>query len=623
MTTKTTVTKTTVMNIDTIDRQKKYVDKLRKTGHGLGIVFADAFLRGMRDLGYKDPAWAIAEQLDNAFQAAADTVAIRFGYDKTNKSQAKPDQIAICDNGNGMIPEMISYAVRWGGTDREGDRFGFGRYGYGLPSSAVSIASRYTVYSKTSETVWYGVTVDIRELGAAAGDVEKTEQLLVAKPMDPPAWLVKGTKGADKLDIGGIKSGTVVVLEELDRLKTIGGWIKADTLRSKLLKQFGVIYRYWLPERTLLVDGERTEPVDPLFLMEHARFYDETAVRAERVETRTFEVETVRGTTGTVTVRASVLPPNFQLVDPTTYRYGDDNPRAKPNSRHKIMREYNGLQIMRERRQIDTIQPRWTKYQTYDANIKIEIDFEPELDEFFGITTSKQQIVIADEMWDRLQSNGKNNGALVDLVRDMRARFKALQAELDAKYRNEETKDENAIRPSVAAMQDTEKFKGSVTEPSSAQKEEADKNLQEAATVVAQVTGEQKADVVERLKEKTSQQRFEITFVSNPEGPFYRPERLGEQKRVIINSDHPFYTKVYAAAPEVSAALEVLLFVFAERELEVKNEAEMFYKAERQRWSERLRHALDNLTSDESMVNKAAAVAEKMHVEAALAPQES
>ena len=194
-------TKTHVMHIDTVDRQKKYVDKLRKTGHGLGIVFADAFLRGMRDIGYKDPAWAMAEQIDNAFQAAADTVAIRFGYEKANKSQTKPDQIAICDNGNGMIPEMISYAVRWGGTDREGDRFGFGRYGYGLPSSAVSIARRYTVYSKTAETAWHGVTVDIRELGAAAGDVEKTEQLLAAKPMEPPAWLAKAAKGADKIDI--------------------------------------------------------------------------------------------------------------------------------------------------------------------------------------------------------------------------------------------------------------------------------------------------------------------------------------------------------------------------------------------------------------------------------------
>ena len=78
----------------------------------------DAFLRGMRDLGYKSPAWALAEQIDNAFQAGADTVAIRFGFLPSNKTGAKPDHIAVIDNGNGMIPEMMGFAVRWGGTDR-------------------------------------------------------------------------------------------------------------------------------------------------------------------------------------------------------------------------------------------------------------------------------------------------------------------------------------------------------------------------------------------------------------------------------------------------------------------------------------------------------------------------
>lgn len=612
-------TKTTVMNIDTIERQKQYVERLRKSGHGLGIVFADAFLRGMRDLGYKNPAWALAEQIDNSFQAAADTVAIRIGYDKSNKSQVKPDQIAICDNGNGMIPEMISYAVRWGGTDREGDRFGFGRYGYGLPSSAVSIACRYTVYSKAPENGWQGVTVDIEQLSAVAGDPGKTEQLLAAKPMEVPAWVVDGAKGADKLDVGTLKSGTIVVLEDLDRLKTQGGWIKADSLRSKLHQHFGVIYRYWFPERTLLVDGERTEPLDPLFLMEHARFYDETAVRAERVEARTFEVETSRGTTGTVTIRASVLPPNFQLVDPTAYRY-PENTRAKTNKRQEIMREYNGFMITRERRHIDTIQPRWTKFQTYDANVKIEINFDPELDEFFGITTSKQQIVIADEMWDKLQGNGKNNGDLINLVRDIRRRFESLQKELGAKYRNE-AEEQKEVRPSIVAMQETEKFRGTVTEPTAVQKDEADKNLDEAATTVAKVIGQPKETVLQQMKEQTSQNRFEIQFAAIPDGPFYRPTRLGEQKRVILNTEHPFYSKVYAAAPEVSAALEVVLFVLAERELEVKQDAETFYKSERQRWSERLRYALDKLTTDDSMVNKAAVVAEKMHMEAELQPE--
>src|SRR5712691_5437570 len=171
-----------VMTIETIDRQKKYVDAQKEKGRGLGVVFADAFLRGMRDLGYKNPAWALAEELDNAFQAGADTAAIRFAFESSNKTRAKPDLIAVCDNGNGMIPDMISYAVRWGGTDREGDRNGFGRYGYGLPSSAVSLAKRYTVYSKATGSAWHAVTVDIDELADAAGDIEKTEKLLAAKP---------------------------------------------------------------------------------------------------------------------------------------------------------------------------------------------------------------------------------------------------------------------------------------------------------------------------------------------------------------------------------------------------------------------------------------------------------
>lgn len=101
-----------------------------------------------------------------------------------------------------------------------------------------------------------------------------------------------------------------------------------------------------------------------------------------------------------------------------------------------------------------------------------------------------------------------------------------------------------------------------------------------------------------------------------PEGPFYRPLRVGEQKRLQINTDHPFYEKVFAVGtPEFQAAFEVLLFVLAERELEVKDDAESFYKAERQRWSERLRHALDSLVADQTMVDKAAAVAEQLHQE--------
>src|SRR5215475_5197924 len=65
-----------VMTIDNMDRQRKYVAAQKQKGNGLGVVFADAFLRGMRDLGYKNPAWAMAEKIDNSIQAGADIVAV-------------------------------------------------------------------------------------------------------------------------------------------------------------------------------------------------------------------------------------------------------------------------------------------------------------------------------------------------------------------------------------------------------------------------------------------------------------------------------------------------------------------------------------------------------------------
>src|SRR5262245_20090328 len=259
-----TATDTKMMNLETVERQRRYVESQKAKGSGLGIVFADAFLRGMRDIGYKSPAWALAEQIDNSVQAAASVISIRQGFAADKKSEAKPDVLALSDNGNGMIPEMISYAVRWGGTDREDDRTGFGRYGYGLPSSAVSLARRYTVYSKVPGKPWYAVTVDIRELGKVADDVNQTVALLAPKEVRLPKWLVEAE---DAMDLTQLDSGTVIVFEDLDRLSKLPGWKTSKGLREKLLKDLGIIYRFWLPDRKIFIDGIQTPPVDPLFLM--------------------------------------------------------------------------------------------------------------------------------------------------------------------------------------------------------------------------------------------------------------------------------------------------------------------------------------------------------------------
>lgn len=586
------------MQMGTIARQRAYVAQKKAQGNGIGLVFADAFIRGMRDIGYKSNGWALAEMIDNAVQAGATTIGVQFGYAKGNKTQAKPDMLAVSDDGVGIDKEMLSYAVRWGGTDRENNRDGFGRYGYGLPSSAVSICQKYTVYSKTADDVWHAVTVDIHDLAKVASDIEATERKLQPRKASPPSWISRDLSG---LDAASMDSGTIVVLEDMDRLE----YKKTDTLKTKLLQLFGVIYRHWIPTPRIFVHGTSAEPVDPLFLMEGARFFDETEVRAERVEAKSFEVETSRGTKGWVRMRAAMLPPDFQNKE-----VGRVGKGWSKNSRFSIMRDYNGLQICRDGRQIDCIPPRHIKFQNADVNTKIEIDFDPELDEYFGITTSKQQVVISDAMWDKIEQGGR----LRDLVTDIQKRVKHRYGQLIAAIQNGE--DPDTPRSSEIAMMETEKFKARPEIVSDRQKQAAQKNLEITASNVSTQTGKPKEQVVRDLERRMKTRRFEVDFQDIPEGPFYRPFRLGEQKRVIINTLHPFHTKIYSIAPDIASALEVLLMVIAEAELESEGDAETFYQSARNRWSERLRHALDRLLPDDEMRDKASAVAEEMHAAA-------
>lgn len=71
----------------------------------LGLVVPEAFVRGIRDLGYRSNGDALAELIDNAIQAYADRIDVVFGFDE-HGSAKKPSQVAVIDNGHGMEPDM-------------------------------------------------------------------------------------------------------------------------------------------------------------------------------------------------------------------------------------------------------------------------------------------------------------------------------------------------------------------------------------------------------------------------------------------------------------------------------------------------------------------------------------
>lgn len=603
------------LHLDTIARQREYVANQKARGGGVGIVFQDAFIRGMRDLGYKDPAWALAELIDNSVQASASTVEIRFGFDKSNSTQAKnPSQIAIIDNGTGMDPEMIGYAVRWGGTDREDDRNGFGRFGYGLPSSCVSIACKYTVYSKMSGGDWYAVHIDLEQLASASVNPKTTEAMLQPKRAELPSWIGTGAnEGACVLATDNLDSGTVIVLEDLDRLRGMTGWVQVKALRARLLQQFGVIYRHWIPEVRVCVDGEQCQAVDPLFLLPHAMYVEETPLKAKKVDQRAIEVVTTnrdgKKVEGLVKIRAAYLSPRFVWPDPEDVAYAGRG-KAKNKRFEQVLaptKGLNGILVCREGRQIDVVQPQWIKFQNDDVYIKIEIDFDPVLDELFSITTSKQQIRIDDDLWQKLIADGKNGGGLKSLVQDLRSQLKDEKEQIEAQVANV-TKQTARELPAGNAMVEAEKFKTKTPVIAKETREEAERNLVQEVIARARETGRPEAEVRNEVEAEIKKRPWDIEFKAMEEGPFYIPKRLGTQKRILLNTAHSFYSRLYAkASGEVTTALEVLLFVLADGEIEALADSERatFYKVERHRWSESLSHALASLTPQTAFEDQA------------------
>jgi hypothetical protein len=563
-----------------LEIQHAYVEQISKQGErGYALIAANTFVEGMRDSGYKSTATAIDEFVDNAFQSGANRIDVVTTADKTNNVSA----IAVIDDGHGMEPGMIRAAVLWGGTHRFNDRKGFGRYGFGLPSAAVSITRVYEVYSKIEGGDWHKVRVDLLEI--AEGKLTAKSGLILAPEPEQttlPKFIVEAL-GQRKLN-----SGTIVHLVNPDRLTS--GFRRATTFSPKMLEHLGLIYRGVLRRAAMYVNTNRVEPVDPLFLDPNSRYYGGNDVRkAEAQPSSEFRFTNRNGIEGGVRLRYAYLHPSFQRTgDPTTDK-----------GRLSVMKDNNAyLIVTRAGRQIDLVTrthfPRGSDNTTivnYDRNWAIELDFDPALDEDFGITVNKQQVTLTEPIWQKLAEE-----KLPGIVKALRSRFKRDTNDLrDA--------DGDGLRVSERVMQEAAKFATRPSnKPSDKKHQIARENVAAEARKKAEETKQPEEAVLESLLASYTRQPFLIGFESLEGAPFYRVEQYGPQARVWINRRHRFYTDLYNTVDARSkSALELLLFVFGTCELDSEGDREQFYRVERAEWSQRLETTLAQLDHHSSL----------------------
>lgn len=529
-----------------LDAQRAYAAS-RAQRSRFGLMVPEAFVRGIRDIGYRSNGDAIAELIDNALQAYADRVDVLFGYEGST-SNKKPAQLAIIDNGHGMEAEMIRMAVMWGGTHRENDRRGLGRYGYGLPCSSVSLGRRFTVISMIADGAFQSVTLDLDAITAgdytdASGDIVVPEAVSAALPPFVQSHI-------DQAYAGRFRSGTIILIEKLDRLE----WSTTQGLRDNLCRQFGVTYHKLRGEAALFVDGAYVEPIDPLFLTPEFHLADIDDDRAQAFDPVRLEIRDpdTGAYLGAIRLRYAWFPPSFGSIDK-----GRDAVGLNANARFSILKDYHGLIFSRNGRLID-VQTRtpWTSFINNDRYIKVEVEFSATLDEAFGVTTSKQQVTVSPFIWDRLREAG-----VPKAIEQLRSKVKEAKAERRLE----------ALTPSTGIQR-----------------------LSERAMTIASAMSATGAEN-EQWSLALRVSPYHLEFEHAPGAPFFRVERENGARTLHLNSAHRFFEEIYdgpISTAELRSALEILLFSLGDVILEESESDRSRSITQLDLWSKRLDAAL-------------------------------
>jgi len=515
-----------------------------------GLMVPEAFVRGIRDLGYRSNGDALAELIDNALQAYAERIDVVFGYEAGGSSK-KPVQLAVVDDGHGMEPAMIRMAIMWGGTHRENDRSGLGRYGYGLPCAAVSLGRRFTVLSKIEGGDVFSVTLDLDDLMAGRYS-DRSGEIGVPEPAPGrlPAFVEEHLAQAYP---DGWRSGTVILLDKLDRLE----WQTTSRLADNFARQFGITYHKLRGQAAIYVDGVFVEPIDPLFLTPGFRFFDLDEDRAMALDPMRVEVrEPDSGKyLGAMTLRYAWLSPSFGSVDK-----GRDAVGINANPRFQVLKEYHGVIYSRNGRLID-VQTRtpWTTFINNDRYIKVEVEFSAGLDELFGVTTSKQQVTVSSFIWDLLRSAG-----LPKAIEQLRIKVREAKAVRRAE----------ALLPKAGTRLASER-------------------VMSAASLGAEPAGPaRQLGLALRLSP------YKLMFEHAVDRPFFRVDRHEGARTLHINTAHRFYEDIYdgpTSTPEMRTALEVLLFCFGDLFLNAVDAEKRIFAQQVSGWSHRLELALTML----------------------------
>ena len=581
-----------------LKEQLKFIKSEAKSKFSAGVMM-ESFLRGIRDLGYKSVSYAVNELIDNSIQAGASNIAIM-----TPAVGNYITDVIIADNGHGMHPDMLPFAVSWGGTHRQGNRNGFGKYGYGLPSSAVSMGKVYTVYSKLeANSEWSSITVDLNSAlvnnnehfdpEAVFGPVKSTQEL----PIDL----------LDELELNGFDvkqliSGTIIHVQEIDKIKNL-----KPTLEQEMIEDFGGTYYDFFPSISIKVNNKVIEGIDPLFVTPGLKYYSskENGVYSsgEHYSVQKLPIKHIDNsgkeidTESVITIRMNQLPADWAMENDKTV--SSSNLKTELGRRFRFLKNNNGVVFKRLGRRIDVNSKNplgdWRNNQRYT---RVEIDFPPTLDEHFEMNTSKQQVIPTTKFWQKIID--KSNPKILEAMKSFEEQYKTELATRKFKINTQKSKlvadsgkthDEVLMEESILRGGPTASLENIEREKRAAiKRDEKIASLSKTRGVnVEQAAQAYELEYASHKYKKTEQKL-------GKRGPVFRTEEHGGTVEVILNSEHQWYKKVYQNSSLPNAqrlAWTTYFFAIGEKIAECPEDDQAMYLNFFSRVSDRYTEALN------------------------------
>lgn len=547
------------------------------------IIPQNLSISAMRSSGYRDTAHALAELIDNSIQAGEDTgsrteVEVICIDEMPVEGRRQISRVAVYDNAKGMNPTLLRKALQFGNGSRleKSQQKGIGKFGMGLPNSSISQCKRVDVWTWQAGVVYHAY-LDVQEVQ----DGTMTE---VPEPLQsdvPSEWR--------SLIAGNLEQhGTLVVWSKLDRVS----WKQSTTLLRHTEFISGRVYRHFIDDKSVRIrlaayESKTKTSVfesfvrsnDPLYLMSGTNAPPPFNQRPAFVMFGQPLVLAVahNGAEHLVTITASICKSE-------TRREGG----TKPIGQHA--QKNQGISVVRSKRELELNHSFTNSYDTRERWWGIEVQFDPGLDDVFGVTNNKQSAT--GFMHLSIEEDAAEEGLTVKEYQD------ALEHDRDprlAMYRisREIEKLLNSMRSQVAKMREGERVQSA--------KERSESKAEKAATDSVMRRRERTgdigksdraehastderasaltADIVQDGVDETKAHHLAVDYVTKKikfrfrhadvTGPsIFDVSTAGGVILITLNNRHPVHARLFEAlqkddGPEVQYAREVLSLIAA------------------------------------------------------------